>query len=588
MGALRPVYYSGVRQLGRYCPPVSESKLIAAIKKRDLNRLRRLLSRDPGVAGATGSSGSPLHAAARAGESYVRLLLEHGAHPDGGDRTTSTPIFHAATAPVARALIEAGADLDIRISGESPLHYAAERARVKVAAVLIEAGVPVGEADEGGYTPLHRSVEQRRAGPPALVRLFLENGAPPSPRDNWGTTPLHLACYPPGIPKLVELLIEFGASVDIRDDSGCRPGDVRRQDVDAEVREMLTRARRRRPGSRPSPQAGKPTALEDQSYLRLCCHPVRAAAVADGEERLVRFDLDTQAKPVVDIALDRSELRGLDVSAKGDCLAVGGPRGLVELRRWKDLSIEGTIELDTGQAVVALRFWPDRRWLVAGAGTEAYLIDLDSGETSARVETEGISSIDIYAPSSLVAIGTGEQGGGYIELYRLADGDLIQVDSIYQGDAFGPIGVDAVVYQSVGFSPRGNRLAGLTDRLECYELPAKDYSEAPFLINEEDDELPTRAKGLWSAKFSLTETEPDGDLLWLSDKRILCGLYDGRRRNGAILEIDARTGRIRKQWAMAEAHGPRAMSRAADGRVWYAGPSGIQRLKIPRGQGGGG
>jgi ankyrin repeat protein len=181
----------------------------------------------------------------------ARLLLEHGASADGEPGERETPLITAASygdAEVARALIEAGADLEATAApdsggvpgGTALLHaavfgmtdvvdvlvaagarvrgveeaaaagdvtgwlttdtppdarvralvMAADHQRLDVIDELIAVGTPVDAVDEafGGH-PLRQAAGNGR---PASVRRLLDHGADPNLRDERGRTPLDL------------------------------------------------------------------------------------------------------------------------------------------------------------------------------------------------------------------------------------------------------------------------------------------------------------------------------------------------------------------------------------------------------------
>lgn len=119
----------------------------------------------------------------------VRFLLVQGADPnvevDDGYTCLLSAIESEADKSVAivQTLIDAGADIHFPgTNGWTPLHMAAARGRVEIAAALIKAGAVVDcrkeiDAEE---TPLMEAAE---AGHPEAVRLLLSHGADPSLRD---------------------------------------------------------------------------------------------------------------------------------------------------------------------------------------------------------------------------------------------------------------------------------------------------------------------------------------------------------------------------------------------------------------------
>ncbi|MBI3554182.1 MAG: ankyrin repeat domain-containing protein [Elusimicrobia bacterium] len=87
--------------------------------------------------------------------------------------------------------------------GETPLHRAAARGDVRLAAALLACGADINaktryqekivhdyDESRGEETPLHYAVNHRR---PRAVELLLKSKADPRARDIWGETPLHCA-----------------------------------------------------------------------------------------------------------------------------------------------------------------------------------------------------------------------------------------------------------------------------------------------------------------------------------------------------------------------------------------------------------
>jgi ankyrin repeat protein len=122
------------------------------------SRLEALLDEDPALVDAYAADGFfPLGLAAFFGqEEVVRLLLERGANPNVSARNAmKVAAIHAASAagslPIARLLIEAGADVNaVQQAGFTPLHAAAMAGRVDLAKLFLERGAdPSAKADDG-------------------------------------------------------------------------------------------------------------------------------------------------------------------------------------------------------------------------------------------------------------------------------------------------------------------------------------------------------------------------------------------------------------------------------------------------------
>ena len=136
----------------------------AAVGRGD--RVRELLERDPTLAGAFSTDGfTALHLAA----------------------------FFSHDVDSARLLVEAGADVSAPARNPmavTPLGSAAARGAHAVAALLLDAGAEVADAQHGGYTPLHSAGAN---GDAELVELLLARGADPARPADDGRTPAAMA-----------------------------------------------------------------------------------------------------------------------------------------------------------------------------------------------------------------------------------------------------------------------------------------------------------------------------------------------------------------------------------------------------------
>jgi ankyrin repeat protein len=165
-----------------------------------------------------------LEASARSGKdreaqaSAVRLQLQH--HRNWlylKDERQRTPLHLAAlygNRPMARALLELGANLDARDGeGRTPLHACFEpvsegpaEAKCEVAEDLIKGSANIRVKDRAqGRTPLHDAVAS--PGFERLVEVLIQMGADVNARDKAARTPLQLACSD----ALRQLLLARGA-----------------------------------------------------------------------------------------------------------------------------------------------------------------------------------------------------------------------------------------------------------------------------------------------------------------------------------------------------------------------------------------
>lgn len=99
-----------------------------------------------------------------------------------------------------------------KITGDYPLHVAAEHDHVKVIELLFFLGAKMESTNRLGSTALHRAVSMNF---PNSVNELLTRGADIHSQNRMGMTPLHIAvCC--GYMDMVKLLLEKGAAKDLR------------------------------------------------------------------------------------------------------------------------------------------------------------------------------------------------------------------------------------------------------------------------------------------------------------------------------------------------------------------------------------
>ena len=183
----------------------------------------------------------------------VRRLLEVGADVAARSSGESTPLHLAARFLDAPELIEvlltAGADANARIwSDRTPLHFAAEHGGPSTIASLVAGGAEVDARDRDGQTPLHVAIEAKRT---SNATALLEAGADARLRVPRGDTPLHLAAvWPPqsfsrrdAPPEpdtlMVVALVASGADVNARNHLGETPLHIAMRNRHAPVVDKL-------------------------------------------------------------------------------------------------------------------------------------------------------------------------------------------------------------------------------------------------------------------------------------------------------------------------------------------------------------
>jgi truncated hemoglobin YjbI len=155
--------------------------MLATRKPALLDYVRAAVHADPAlIDDRTYGGRTLLHDAAAAGDpDSVTLLLELGADPNARDRGDHTPLYTLANeclladaVPIVPALVRAGADVNAAdgVTRATPLHMAARRGAVAIAAALLEAGADLDIRDRRGDTPLRRAQNCRRHAVADLLR----------------------------------------------------------------------------------------------------------------------------------------------------------------------------------------------------------------------------------------------------------------------------------------------------------------------------------------------------------------------------------------------------------------------------------
>ena len=152
----------------------------SAIERDDVSDIQGLLLQhtDPNAFNKLGNPALTQAAREQSWEVFDALLTTPGVEidqPNAHDETALMYLCILGQTGRARALIAAGAQVN-RL-GWTPLHYAASKAQVDTARMLMEKGAIVNAPGPDGTTPLMMAA---LSGKPEIVRLLLAQGADPT------------------------------------------------------------------------------------------------------------------------------------------------------------------------------------------------------------------------------------------------------------------------------------------------------------------------------------------------------------------------------------------------------------------------
>jgi len=119
---------------------------------------------------------------------------------------------------VADALLTAGAQIDIRLQGKTPLELSAENGHETTVQRLLARGAGIETPDSDQCTALHRAAMN---GHDVTVRLLLDGGSKIEARDSDYCTALHKAAQN-GHEAAIKLLIDRGAPIHAQDSDQCQ------------------------------------------------------------------------------------------------------------------------------------------------------------------------------------------------------------------------------------------------------------------------------------------------------------------------------------------------------------------------------
>ncbi len=190
-----------------------------------LDAMKLLVANGADVRATNRRKSTPLHWAVR-DEAKVRFLLDHGAQVDARQSDGRTPLYLAASAgnanAVLRLLLDKGADPNqATANGNTSLINASGRGDVEAMRLLIAGTVPARKADVNAASGTGATALMAAAGSrnPQAVALLIEAGAKVTARTKKDETALANAATS-GDEQSVQLLLDHGADVNVRDDRG--------------------------------------------------------------------------------------------------------------------------------------------------------------------------------------------------------------------------------------------------------------------------------------------------------------------------------------------------------------------------------
>ena len=173
-------------------------------------------------------------------EEVAKLLIQAGADVNAphqmGVGFLDTPLHTVAamhedvtmSISIAKALIDAGANLNSTISrsstlsfgvGHTPLHKAASVNHIEMVKLLLENGANINVKDDSDHSPLHLAIH---GGHGELAKLLIESGAYIHSKNYNGNLPVQVAAFA-GLPDVIKVLVEAGSPVNAQDQVGDTP-----------------------------------------------------------------------------------------------------------------------------------------------------------------------------------------------------------------------------------------------------------------------------------------------------------------------------------------------------------------------------
>jgi ankyrin repeat protein len=179
---------------------LEQRRIIAAIRKGQVDEVRRLLPELTSIDARDRDGNCLLHHAASSGNGdFVKMLLDAGADVDARGYLRATPLMRATSMEAGQVLIDRGADLTAKDdAGMTPLMCAANLDVPELVKRLIDRGAELEARSAVGATALIYAVYTRASSneepsPGDVVDVLLTAGADVNGKDKEGKSPLAIA-----------------------------------------------------------------------------------------------------------------------------------------------------------------------------------------------------------------------------------------------------------------------------------------------------------------------------------------------------------------------------------------------------------
>lgn len=189
-----------------------------------------------------GHHGTPLHVASYMGHlETARALIAAGADVNitNGSNTPLHAAFYGGRLEVMRLLLRYGADADAKDTLQNTLlHQASLDGQLPVVDLLLEFDADTKASNRKGWTPLHRAA---LCGQVEVARRLLTKGASVNTQSFDKNTPLHIGSIA-GRFQVVKLLLKHEADISIRGEHSWTPLEAARANGHHEIVELLSKS----------------------------------------------------------------------------------------------------------------------------------------------------------------------------------------------------------------------------------------------------------------------------------------------------------------------------------------------------------